>query len=175
MMLAAGDGRQPQNAATVGFQQSPDIYRGLLRPPGYRVEWVNLKRNHPETFEEAKRYEKSALEHGSPFTWPHGESLLGLEKPERVAQVESDFAARKAHEQSGKPQNPLRPLKLVQAADIDDLYGEDQGGGACLVCHRVVETAGKEEGHDGRRISNRSSCSAPNGRGAYHLRRCCAQ
>ena len=55
MMLALGDGRQPQNAATVGFQQSRDIYPGLLRAPDYRVEWVSLKRNHPETFEEAKR------------------------------------------------------------------------------------------------------------------------
>lgn len=101
-----------------------------------KIEWVNLKRNHPEAFEEAKRYEKSALEHGSPFTWSHGESLLDLEKPERVAQIESDFAARKAREQARKPQNPLRPLKFVQPTDIDDLYGEDEGGGACLVCHK---------------------------------------
>ena len=33
---------------------------------------------HPEAFEEAKRYEKTAVSHGSPFTWSEGESLEEL-------------------------------------------------------------------------------------------------
>ncbi|MDE0629791.1 MAG: phosphoadenosine phosphosulfate reductase family protein, partial [Bryobacterales bacterium] len=43
-----------------------------------KIEWVRLKREHPEAFEEAKRYEKTALQHGSPFTWSDRESLAEL-------------------------------------------------------------------------------------------------
>ena len=51
---------------------------------------------HPEYFEEAKRYEKNAIDHGSPFTWSQGESLNDLAKPERVAQIEADHRRRLA-------------------------------------------------------------------------------
>ena len=40
-----------------------------------KIEWVRLKEQHPEAFEEAKAYEKNAVEHGSPFTWSQGEAL----------------------------------------------------------------------------------------------------
>ena len=50
-----------------------------------------------EAFEEAKRYEKTAVAHGSPFTWSDNESLDELSRPERVAQIEDD--ARKVREQ----------------------------------------------------------------------------
>ena len=45
---------------------------------------------HPDFFEEAKGYEKSALVHGSPFTWSEGESLDELAKPERVEQIRAE-------------------------------------------------------------------------------------
>lgn len=99
-----------------------------------KIEWVRLRERHPEAFEAAKGYEKSALEHGSPFTWSHGESLSELEKPERVEQIVQDFERRKARELAKKPINPLRPVESI--VDIDDLYGEDEGGGACVVCHK---------------------------------------
>lgn len=99
-----------------------------------KIEWVRLKERHPEAFEEAKRYEKNALEHGSPFTWTQGEALTELEKPKRVIQIIEDFEDRKARELKRRPVNPLRPIELQD--DIDDLYGVDEGGGACLVCHK---------------------------------------
>ena len=40
-----------------------------------KIEWVRLKEQHPEAFEEAKAYEKNSVEHGSPFTWSQGEAL----------------------------------------------------------------------------------------------------
>jgi Phosphoadenosine phosphosulfate reductase family len=101
-----------------------------------KIEWVNLKRYHPQAFEDAKQYEKNALEHGSPFTWSQGESLVDLERPERIAAIEADFVARKVREHSRKPVNPLRPIEFLEPTDIDDLYGEDEGGGACLTCHK---------------------------------------
>lgn len=99
-----------------------------------KIEWVKLRERHPDAFEAAKGYEKSALEHGSPFTWSHGESLSELERPERVEQIIQDFERRKARESAKRPINPLRPVESI--VDIDDLYGEDEGGGACVVCHK---------------------------------------
>jgi 3'-phosphoadenosine 5'-phosphosulfate sulfotransferase (PAPS reductase)/FAD synthetase len=100
-----------------------------------KIEWVRLKSTHPEAFEDAKTYEKNALEHGSPFTWSQGEPLTDLEKPERVAQIVTDFEIRKQRELARRRPNPLRAIP-IEPVDIDDLYLEDEGGGACLVCHK---------------------------------------
>lgn len=99
-----------------------------------KIEWVRLKERHPDAFEEAKGYEKSALEHGSPFTWTKGEPLEDLEKPERILQIVEDYARRRQRDLSKRPVNPLRPVKNI--VDIDDLYGEEEGGGACTMCHK---------------------------------------
>ena len=100
-----------------------------------KIEWVRLKERHPESFEEAKTLEKNALEHGSPFTWSTGESLTELEQPERVAQIIDDFEIRRARMRASIPINPLRPVRPCPD-NIDDIYGEDEGGGSCLVCHK---------------------------------------
>lgn len=100
-----------------------------------KIEWVRLKRTHPDEFEAAKTYEKTALEHGSPFTWTQRESLVELEKPMRMAQIEADFNTRRDRELSNRRPNPLRSPSS-EPIDIDDLYGQDEGGGACLVCHK---------------------------------------
>lgn len=99
-----------------------------------KIEWVRLKERHPEAFEEAKRYEKNALEHGSPFTWTQGEPLDELEKPARVIQIVTDFERRKQRDLANRPINPLRPVETLE--DIDDIYGDDEGNGACVVCHK---------------------------------------
>lgn len=100
-----------------------------------KIEWVRLKENHPNAFEAAKTYEKNALEHGSPFTWSQGEPLTDLEQPERVAEIKADFEVRKQRELARRKPNPLRVIP-IEPIDIDDLYLEDEGGGACLVCHK---------------------------------------
>lgn len=100
-----------------------------------KIEWVRLKETHPDAFEDAKAYEKNALEHGSPFTWTQGEPLTDLEKPERVAQIVSDFEIRKQRDLARRRPNPLRVFPIYPV-DIDDLYLEEEGGGACLVCHK---------------------------------------
>lgn len=100
-----------------------------------KVEWVRLKQIHPDEFEKAKAYEKTAIEHGSPFTWAHREPLTDLEQPERMAEIETDFELRKQRELARRKPNPLRSV-TCEPVDIDDLYLEDEGGGACLVCHK---------------------------------------
>jgi 3'-phosphoadenosine 5'-phosphosulfate sulfotransferase (PAPS reductase)/FAD synthetase len=99
-----------------------------------KIEWVRLKERHPEAFEEAKQYEKNALEHGSPFTWTQRESLSELEEPARVIQIVTDFERRKQRDIASRPVNPLRPVDAVE--DIDEIFGEDEGAGACVVCHK---------------------------------------
>lgn len=99
-----------------------------------KIEWVRLRERHPEAYEDAKAYEKTALESGTPFTWTKGEPLSDLEKPERVAQIKQEFDARRRRELARRPRNPLRPWE--DNMDIDDLYGDDEGGGACAVCHK---------------------------------------
>ncbi len=100
-----------------------------------KIEWVNLKERHPEKFEEAKSYEKIAMTNQSPFTWSQGESLEELEKPERIEQIKKDFEKRLSMEEKRRRRNPLREGS-TDLLDIDDLYLEDEGNGACLVCHK---------------------------------------
>lgn len=96
-----------------------------------KIEWVRLKEQHPDAFEEAKSYEKDAVEHGSPFTWSQGESLEELERPERVQQIRLDHDERLARARSKTQRNPLRPN--YEPIDIDDLYGQSK---VCLACHK---------------------------------------
>jgi hypothetical protein len=95
-----------------------------------KIEWVRLMERHPAAFEEAKAYEKSALEHGSPFTWSSGESLEELARPERVAAIRSEHEKRLARQRAAVPANPLR---RGQTPDLEELYASS---GSCLVCHK---------------------------------------
>ncbi len=96
-----------------------------------KIEWVRLKEQHPQAFEEAKAYEKDAVTHGSPFTWTEGESLEELEQPQRVDQIKRDHEQRLVRMQSKVQPNPLRPGR--EPLDIDDLYGQAK---VCLACHK---------------------------------------
>ena len=99
-----------------------------------KIEWVRLKREHPDQFEEAKSYEKTALEHGSPFTWSDRESLEELEQPERMAEIEADYETRLAREKARRPVNPLR--EGLDDIEIDDVYGTADVAASCIVCHK---------------------------------------
>lgn len=96
-----------------------------------KIEWARLLEHHPEDFEEAKRYEKTAVESGSPFTWSQGESLTELAKPERIAEIKADHERRVARLKARIQPNPLRVQ--FEPLDIDDLYGQTK---ACLACHK---------------------------------------
>lgn len=96
-----------------------------------KIEWVRLRDEHPEAFEEAKAYEKNAVEHGSPFTWCQGESLVELERPERIEQIRRDHKERLERIKAKAVLNPLRPD--AEPLDIDDVYGKAK---VCLACHK---------------------------------------
>ena len=96
-----------------------------------KIEWVRLMERHPDRFDEARSYEKNALEHGSPFTWSAGESLDELARPERVAQIKADHQKRVERAAGRRKINPLRPD--AEGLEIDDLYGQAK---VCLSCHK---------------------------------------
>ena len=96
-----------------------------------KIEWVRLREEHPEAFEEAKLYEKAAIEHGSPFTWSQGESLSELELPERQQQIRDEHERRVSRARARQQANPLRPNTHI---DLDDVYGG--AAKACLTCHK---------------------------------------
>ena len=99
-----------------------------------KIEWVRLMREHPEAFEEAKTYEKTALKHGSPFTWSERESLEQLERPERVAEIEQDYERRLKRQREKAPTNHLRAN--LSPDSIDEVYGYSEIESSCLVCHK---------------------------------------
>jgi hypothetical protein len=121
------------DAAGVGL---PDYYRWRSRSGctfcffQQKIEWVNLMREHPPAFEEAKRYEKTALEHGSPFTWSDRESLDELADPARVEQIEREHQARMNRLKARR-----RPNALRLSEPVDEVLFEDDGAG-CLICHK---------------------------------------
>ena len=96
-----------------------------------KIEWVRLLDRHPDFFEEARRYEKTALDDGSPFTWSRGESLDQLSKPERIAEIKLEHDRRLERVRGRAQRNPLRPDG--EPIDIDDLYGQAK---VCIACHK---------------------------------------
>lgn len=97
-----------------------------------KIEWVRLMEEHPEAFEEARAYEKTAEEHGSPFTWSDGESLDDLAKPERVEAIKADYEQRRARAMRAVRPNPL---SARSEPSIDEIFGVSEGN-SCVVCHK---------------------------------------
>jgi len=114
----------------------PDYYRWRSRSGctfcfyQQKIEWVRLLDEHPDAFEDAKGYEKTALAHGSPFTWSHGESLDELARPERIAQIRSDHERRVARLKARRGVNALHDNLI----DTDEVYGD--AGKMCITCHK---------------------------------------
>ncbi len=114
----------------------PDYYRWRSRSGctfcfyQQKIEWARLLEEHPSAFEEAKRYEKNALDHGSPFTWSHGESLDELSRPERLEKIRQDHAKRVERLRARRPMNILAG---EVAEDLDEVYGTAK---ICVTCHK---------------------------------------
>jgi hypothetical protein len=73
-----------------------------------------------------------AVEHESPFTWSQGESLEDLSRPDRIAAIKADYDARREKALKFKAINPLHD----GYDDNDEIYDDDEGSGACLICHK---------------------------------------
>ena len=96
-----------------------------------KIEWANLLEQHPEAYAEARTYEKDALNHGSPFTWSHGEGLDQLARPERLTQIREEHARRVERAKARRVTNPLAVSQTEP--DPEEVYGSGKG---CLICHK---------------------------------------
>jgi 3'-phosphoadenosine 5'-phosphosulfate sulfotransferase (PAPS reductase)/FAD synthetase len=91
-----------------------------------RREWIGLLENHPELYEDAKRYEKRDPVTGESYTWVQNESLEELARPERIAQIKADYARRCEREAAFRAD-----------AALTEVFGSDPAslGKGCLICH----------------------------------------
>jgi len=128
--LALDDIHNILDESAIGF---PAYYSWRTRSGCYfcfyqrKHEWVGLKENHPELFEESKRYEKFNATTGERYTWSERESLEELEHPERVKQIKEQHLARLADQVKDKPKKPLLEI-LGQDEGDDDIL-------PCSFCH----------------------------------------
>lgn len=92
-----------------------------------KIEWVRLKRRHPEYFARAKEYEARSAAVSKSFTWCSGESLEELERPERMEQIERNWEAAAARRAARRENLPLSAV--LAGAEVDE---EEREG--CLIC-----------------------------------------
>ncbi|MCX2975721.1 hypothetical protein EYC87_19295 [Halieaceae bacterium IMCC8485] len=106
-----------------------------------KIEWVRLMEKHPDLFEEAKAFEKGEKNNtvGEKFYWMgQGQPLTKLESPaERIRIIENH---EKAVERFKKKKRRNALLDDVEdtclVGDIDEIYDEVEGGGACVTCYK---------------------------------------
>lgn len=92
-----------------------------------RIEWVRLKRQHPDLFERAKEYEERSARVSEGFTWCSRESLSDLERPERMAEIERNWESSVARRAAKRQNLPL-------AAVLGGAEVEEEEAGGCLIC-----------------------------------------
>jgi len=91
-------------------------------------EWIGLYENHPDLFEKAAAYEKIGVNPRDIFTWNQGESLYDLIKPQRMAQIKTEYAKR-------LERNKNRFLAQQRLIDVFEDNEDDGSDRACLICH----------------------------------------
>ena len=84
-----------------------------------KIEWVGLYENHPDLFEDAKRYEKYDEKTGKRYTWSQGESL------DELLARKDEIKAKHSLQKEDKPSKNL--IDVIAVEDEDDSDG-------CLIC-----------------------------------------
>lgn len=132
------------------FKQDGITYAGVMRileesglgvPPYYhwrtrsgctfcffqrKVEWVGLLENHPEKFEEAKKYEKVDPVTGEKYTWSQGETLDELSA--RAEEIKLNH--KKALERAAKERRGATLFEI-----FSDVLSEEAGDDKpCIAC-----------------------------------------
>jgi hypothetical protein len=92
-----------------------------------KIDWVGLKREHPELYEEARKYEVAAQEHGCSRTWSSGETLEKLGSPARIAKIKAGNT-RKCLNRS-----LFSRREILRAEDFGD---DDDPDLPCLICFK---------------------------------------
>lgn len=106
-----------------------------------KIEWIKLRDNHPELFEQAKEFEKGEDNNvvGERFYWMgKGEPLETLEDPVRRAQIIENHEKQVERFKKKKRRNALIGdiEGVCEFTDIDEIYDDIEGGGACITCYK---------------------------------------
>lgn len=105
-----------------------------------KIEWVRLRENHPDLFEDAKKYEKQLGEtpSGEAYYWMGKDTPLStLEDPNRVQEIKDNHKKRIDRLKKKLRRNALIDVKLIDDNEyMDELYDEIEGGGACFTCYK---------------------------------------
>jgi hypothetical protein len=92
-----------------------------------KIEWVRLKRTHPDLYERAKEYEERSAKVSEGFTWCSRESLAELERPERMAEIERNWETSRARRAARRENLSLAAVLAGAEIEEDELEG-------CLIC-----------------------------------------
>lgn len=106
-----------------------------------KIEWVKLLEKHPDLFEEAKTFEKGKSNNvvGETFYWMgQGQPLSTLEVPEERIRIIEHHEKQVAKFNKKKRRNSLLDDSegVCEFTDLDDIYDEAEGGGACVTCYK---------------------------------------
>lgn len=106
-----------------------------------KIEWIRLKENHPDLFEQAKEFEKGEGNNtvGERFYWMgKGEPLQTLEDPQRRAQIIENHEKQVERFKRKRRRNALLGDigGVCEIDDIDEIYDDVEGGGACITCYK---------------------------------------
>jgi len=109
----------------------PEYYKWRSRSGCYfcfyqqKREWVGLLENHPELYENAKKYERYDSETGERYTWMQDESLEELARPERVKEIKENYEKR-----------IKRESLFTSESSLGDVFEgeESKSNTACLFC-----------------------------------------
>ncbi len=93
-----------------------------------KIEWVRLKQQYPELFEQAKAYEKPNRVNGNVFYWCQDEPLTELEKPERMAEIQNKWEIQQARAVQSRKNLPL-------VTSLAGLQIHEPASSGCLICH----------------------------------------
>ena len=96
-----------------------------------KIEWVRLKETYPDLYEKAKAYERPYDKTGNFFTWSQGESLVELEQPERMKEIQREHIVRFERQRARAEYVTLANV-FAEADRVNDPDEEDDQG--CLIC-----------------------------------------
>jgi 3'-phosphoadenosine 5'-phosphosulfate sulfotransferase (PAPS reductase)/FAD synthetase len=106
-----------------------------------KIEWVRLKENHPDLFEQAKAFEKGEgnTVTGESFYWMgKGEPLETLEDPVKKASIIANHEKKVERFKKKRRRNALLGDigGVSEMTDLDEIYDDVEGGGACVTCYK---------------------------------------
>jgi len=106
-----------------------------------KIEWLKLMEKHPDLFEEAKTFEKGEGNTvvGEKFYWMgQGQPLETLEDPAVQQRIIEHHEKTVARFKKKRRKNVLLTNSdgFCEFSDLDEIYDEAEGGGACVTCYK---------------------------------------